>query len=680
LSDIDTIPNTLNIQGALNIVGNPPLNYPEILLSVKDDNENQRMLMSKNGLFLAGRMHYGPVDVDGLYMIGAKNYLGGINSSASGYNVYNNSDSTQAFGNYLHTGDKNNSLLIGTGKSELQPLVLDRDNSVQIGANSATPNIILTEDTTRIYGLTLINDSTIPQLIDEYGGTEYINGLNEIDGVVGLGGYITSFPTIIGSEVANISFTTDHSIDQIKINGHSGEKLIVGNNAISLTSSLTGTYHNSLSIPNNGFINISTIDNDNNALYMYMDTSGIWLDSYEPDNWNDNYLTTVGWVNSAISNAGGAETDPIYTASQAFNIDAADVTNLGNLSGVNTGDQDISGIAVNQQAIKDTASQIRADMPDLSGYLTNETDPVYLASQAANIDAADVTNLGNLSGTNTGDQDLSAYLTSYSETDPVYTASQAFNIDANDITNLGNLSGTNTGDQDLSSLATKANVLELNNTSAFTPDADYEPATKKYVDDNAGTPISSEARIPFMNAGGTALTYEGVGALEWTGKVLKITDNNMYQNLVIGDGAGTQGSGSGNVVIGIDAAQDNTIGGGNVYIGRRAGQSTIGEGNVFIGNSAGSGETSVSDRLIIANNNTPAPLVEGYFASNKLEIHGQLSIESGVNTTSNPGSFVVSRMTTAVRDAYITPVNGMIIYNTTTNQFNFYENGAWVTK
>ncbi len=46
------------------------------------------------------------------------------------------------------------------------------------------------------------------------------------------------------------------------------------------------------------------------------------------------------------------------------------------------------------------------------------------------------------------------------------------------------LTGVNTGDQDLSGLALKANVLELDNTSAFTPDADYEPATKKYVDDN----------------------------------------------------------------------------------------------------------------------------------------------------------------------------------------------------
>ena len=74
-----------------------------------------------------------------------------------------------------------------------------------------------------------------------------------------------------------------------------------------------------------------------------------------------------------------------------------------------------------------------------------------------------------------------------SETDPVYTLSQAANITTTDITNLGNLSGTNTGDQDLSTLALKSNVLELDNTTAFTPDADYEPATKKYVDDNAPT-------------------------------------------------------------------------------------------------------------------------------------------------------------------------------------------------
>jgi hypothetical protein len=39
---------------------------------------------------------------------------------------------------------------------------------------------------------------------------------------------------------------------------------------------------------------------------------------------------------------------------------------------------------------------------------------------------------------------------------------------------------------ELNAKALKTNVLELDNITAFTPDADYEPATKKYVDDKTG--------------------------------------------------------------------------------------------------------------------------------------------------------------------------------------------------
>jgi len=42
-------------------------------------------------------------------------------------------------------------------------------------------------------------------------------------------------------------------------------------------------------------------------------------------------------------------------------------------------------------------------------------------------------------------------------------------------------------------------------------------------------------------------------------------------------------------------------------------------------------------------------------------------------------TFTVENMTTAERDA-MTAHNGMIIYNTTTSVFNFYEAGAWVLK
>ncbi|MBN2669393.1 MAG: hypothetical protein JXR60_09195 [Bacteroidales bacterium] len=167
---------------------------------------------------------------------------------------------------------------------------------------------------------------------------------------------------------------------------------------------------------------------------------------------------------------GITEIDPTFTSSEAANITATDITNLGNLSGVNTGDQDISGIATNQQAIQDTAAQIRADIPDVSGFLSSEIDPTFTISEAANITATDITNLGNLSGVNTGDQDISGIATNQqaiqdtaaqiradipdvsgflsSESDPVYSSSIASGITATDTTNWNNkqnqlVAGTN---------------------------------------------------------------------------------------------------------------------------------------------------------------------------------------------------------------------------------------------
>jgi hypothetical protein len=58
---------------------------------------------------------------------------------------------------------------------------------------------------------------------------------------------------------------------------------------------------------------------------------------------------------------------------------------------------------------------------------------------------------------------------------------------------------------------------------------------------------------------------------------------------------------------------------------------------------------------------------------------GTSSPQGALDVNSTTGALIVPRMTTAQRDA-LTAVNGMIIYNTTTNQFNFYENDAWVTK
>lgn len=94
-----------------------------------------------------------------------------------------------------------------------------------------------------------------------------------------------------------------------------------------------------------------------------------------------------------------AETDPIFGSSQAANITAADIANLSNLSGTNTGDQDISGIATNASDI----SAIQAEQTAQDAAIAVNTAKVGLTP-------AQVTVLGNTSGVNTGDQDLSGLL------------------------------------------------------------------------------------------------------------------------------------------------------------------------------------------------------------------------------------------------------------------------------
>jgi hypothetical protein len=97
------------------------------------------------------------------------------------------------------------------------------------------------------------------------------------------------------------------------------------------------------------------------------------------------------------------ENDPVFTAwdrSAGISITESQVSDLQNYLTVET---DPVFTAWDRSAgISITESQVS----DLQNYLTAETDPVYAGSQAANISAADIINLGNLSGINTGDQNI----------------------------------------------------------------------------------------------------------------------------------------------------------------------------------------------------------------------------------------------------------------------------------
>ncbi len=56
------------------------------------------------------------------------------------------------------------------------------------------------------------------------------------------------------------------------------------------------------------------------------------------------------------------EADPIYKGSEAANITSTDITNLSNLSGTNTGDQNLSTLAT-KMALTDSIAKVRSEIP-----------------------------------------------------------------------------------------------------------------------------------------------------------------------------------------------------------------------------------------------------------------------------------------------------------------------------
>ena len=164
------------------------------------------------------------------------------------------------------------------------------------------------------------------------------------------------------------------------------------------------------------------------------------------------------------------ETDPVFNASQAKNITSTHISVLNNTSGVNTGDQDLSNLVEkinNHSLVLDTEIAKLATIEEyaepndpntvidanyvhtdnnytdmdktlLSTALQSESDPVY---------ALDKDRLSNTSGTNTGDETTETIKTKLG---------------------ISVLSGSNTGDQDLSGYATvnhNHNLADLNEKS-----------------------------------------------------------------------------------------------------------------------------------------------------------------------------------------------------------------------
>lgn len=173
-------------------------------------------------------------------------------------------------------------------------------------------------------------------------------------------------------------------------------------------------------------------------------------------------------VSTAAQTALNTKVDKVTGKELSSNdFTTAEKTKLAAITGTNTGDQDLSGLA--------TTASLAGKVDKVSGKELSTND----------FTTAEKTKLAAISGTNTGDQDLSglattAALATKANTSDV-TTGLAGKVDkvtgkelsSNDFTTteknkLAAISGTNTGDQDLSGLATTAALAGKANTTDVT--------------------------------------------------------------------------------------------------------------------------------------------------------------------------------------------------------------------
>ena len=419
----------------------------------------------------------------------------------------------------------------------------------------------------------------------------------------------------------------------------------------------------------------------------------------------------------------------------AYGVDAENVKGILPLGSGGTGVASISelktSLAVDQ--INNTSDASKPISTATQVALTTKVDKVTGKELSTNdYTTAEKTKLAAITGTNTGDQDLSAFattsqlVTKANATDVTtslatkanaadVTTSLATKVDkvtgkelsTNDYTTaektkLAAITGTNTGDQvnitGNAGTATKLQNARTINGIAFDGSVDITvPAGVPYTGATQAVDLGAyELKTSLLNGitvgkgGGNDSTNTAIGYLA--------LPSNTTGSFNTASGAGSLFSnttGDGNTATGLEALASNTTGSSNTAFGFGALSLNVqGSDNTAIGNSANVGSDSLTNATAIgfgAIVNTSNTLQLGNTAVTDVKTSGAITaggkIIAGASSASSTSAvmeansttqgFLPPRLTTTQRDAITSPVAGLTIWNTTNTQLEVYDGSYW---
>jgi hypothetical protein len=171
--------------------------------------------------------------------------------------------------------------------------------------------------------------------------------------------------------------------------------------------------------------------------------------------------------------------------------------------------------------------------------------------------------------------------------------------------------------------------------------------------------------------------------------------NDVRTNIVVGNYTASDFTGDDNLFLGnYNALGASDRGNNNVVVGNSAAAKLTGSSNIIIGsNAAGNAKyNTINNRLIISNQSTATPLLEGEFDNKKLTINGKLSTDGiAINGDPKPSAvvdlsnskkgFLPPRLLASERDAIVSPEQGLMIYCSDCSQkgqAQLFDGTSWV--